>query len=86
MLGWVAMSTEVADIVMQARTLGRKEQARLASEILALLDESDDAPETVEREWAAELSRRAERAEAGLSTARPWSEVREELIARLRQR
>jgi putative addiction module component (TIGR02574 family) len=80
------MSTVIAEILERARTLPRDEQAELAGEIVALLDDGDDDPAVVEREWAAELTRRAERAVSGESTGRPWSEVRERLVARLRAR
>lgn len=55
------MSTEVAAILERARALARDEQAELAVAIVALLDDVADEPAQVEREWAEELSLRAER-------------------------
>ncbi len=78
------MTAEVAEILERARMLGREQQAELAVEIVALLDDVADDPAEVEREWADELSRRAERAASGESVGRPWAEVRDRLLARLR--
>lgn len=78
------MTTEVAEILERARTLGRDQQAELALEIVALLDDLADDPAEVEREWTVELTRRAERAASGESVGRPWAEVRDRLLARLR--
>lgn len=78
------MTTEVAAILERARMLGRDQQAELALEIVALLDDAADDPAEVEREWTAELSRRAERAASGESVGRPWAEVRERLLTRFR--
>ncbi len=78
------MTTEVAEILERARTLGRDQQAELALEIVALLDDLADDPTEVEREWTLELTRRAERAASGESVGRPWAEVRDRLLARLR--
>ncbi len=78
------MSTEVAAILERARALGPAEQAELAVAIVALLDHAADEPAQVEREWAVELSLRAERAASGESVGRPWAEVRDRLLARPR--
>lgn len=78
------MTAEVAAILERARMLGSDEQAELAVEIVALLDDVADDPAAVEREWTDELSRRAERAASGESAGRPWAEVRDRLLARLR--
>lgn len=79
------MTDAVAEILARARALPREEQATLAAEILALLDEDEDDPEVVEREWADEITRRVEHTEAHEGDARPWDEVREQLIAKLRR-
>jgi len=78
------MTTEVAALLERARTLGKDEQAELALEIVALLDDFADDPADVAHDWAAELSRRAERAASGESVGRPWAEVRDRVLARLR--
>lgn len=79
-----AMSTEVAAILERARALRPADQAELAVAIVALLDDVADEPAQVEREWAEELSLRAERAASGESVGRPWAEVRDRLLARPR--
>jgi hypothetical protein len=43
------MTTEVAAILERARMLGRDEQAELAVELVALLDDIADDPAEVER-------------------------------------
>jgi hypothetical protein len=75
----------IAELVARARALPREEQAELAGEILALLDENVDDPDVAEREWAEEITRRVERADAREGEARPWDDVRERLIAKLRR-
>ena len=84
MLRSASMTTEVAAILERARMLGRDEQAELAVELVALLDDIADDPAEVERNWGDELSRRAERAASGGAVGRPWAEVRDGLVARLR--
>jgi putative addiction module component (TIGR02574 family) len=57
------------------------DRARLASALIASLDESGGT--AADSEWIEELERRAGRVHAGDSEGSPWPEVRARLLARL---
>ena len=62
--------------------LSVEERAELASELLATVD--GPADENVEAAWAAEIERRAERAERGEESAEDWEVVKARLEAKYR--
>lgn len=64
------------------------ERADVAAELLRSLDEVESAlpQEEVERRWAEEITRRAERAARGESVGRDANEVLNSLESKLRQR
>lgn len=68
------MTAEAAALLRRALDLEPNERADLAAELLASLEPEDD-PETVQREWAEELERRAYRALAGESEGEDWETV-----------
>ncbi len=75
------MSTE--ELLAQALQLSRPERARVAEELLASLEEADEAVATA---WADELQRRSHELEEGTVEATPWETVRENLRAELAER
>lgn len=81
----LSMTKNVEELVERARALPRDQQAELASELLALLDEGRDDAEVGEREWADELGRRAQRVISGESRGTPWPELRARILAGLRR-
>jgi hypothetical protein len=76
---------QVLDVALR---LPIDERADVAAELLRSLDESDAAlsPEEVERRWAEELTRRAERAVSGEAPGRDGDEVLSALESKLRAR
>lgn len=68
------MTEAAAALLRQALELTPKERTDLAADLLASLEPEDD-PETVQREWAEELERRAYRALAGESEGEDWETV-----------
>lgn len=80
--GYTSGVTDAAKKLLDdALVLPPDDRARLASALIASLDESRDAP--VDSEWVEELELRAERVRAGDSEGSPWTEVRARLLARL---
>jgi putative addiction module component (TIGR02574 family) len=75
------MSTE--ELLARALQLPRPERARVAEELLASLEETDEA---VAAAWADELKRRAREVEDGTVAAIPWEAARAELKANLAER
>jgi putative addiction module component (TIGR02574 family) len=72
--------TATEELLQRALTLPLGDRAEIAAQLLASLDgERDD---DVERAWAAEIERRVQRAEAGETVSRPWSEVRARLLVK----
>lgn len=65
-----------------------EERANVAAELLRSLDDTGQAlpQEEVERRWAAEITRRAERAMRGESAGRDASVVLSSIESKLRQR
>jgi putative addiction module component (TIGR02574 family) len=65
--------------IQEALKLSRAERADVAAELLASLDDAPPAEadrlDEVERQWGAEIERRARRVLAGGSPGVPWEEV-----------
>lgn len=83
-----AVSNQARQVLEEALRLPVDERADLAAELLRSLDETENAlpPEEIERRWAAEITRRAERAARGESVGRDANEVLNSLESKLRQR
>lgn len=77
----VAMSMPSRKLLEQAMELPREERAELAAELLASLEPLDPRDD---REWIAEIERRARAALAG-SPSLSWEEARAEVESRLRR-
>ena len=74
-------------ILQEALQLPVKDRAAVAAELLASLEvEPLDDPREVQRAWAAEIERRAQRVLAGDSEGRPWEDVRQRIEKRLLNR
>ncbi|HWN69624.1 MAG TPA: addiction module protein [Haliangium sp.] len=68
------------DIFAGAMALPVEKRARLAHELLASLDEGEDAGAA--EAWLQEIDRRAREVEAGTASLEEWSAVRERLARR----
>ena len=68
------MSTRADTVLGTALTLPPDERAWLAKELIASLDEGEDA--NVEAAWAAEIERRIADVESGEATTSSWEEAR----------
>lgn len=68
------MSTTADTILGTALTLPRDERAWLASELIASLDQGEDAD--VEAAWAVEIERRIAEVESGEAKTVSWEEAR----------
>jgi putative addiction module component (TIGR02574 family) len=75
------MSTE--ELLAKALQLSRPERARVAQELLASLEETDEA---VAVAWAQELERRSRELDDGTVVGSPWEKVRDDLKAKLAER
>ena len=75
------MSTE--EVLSRVLGLPRRERARVARELLASLEEPDDA---IAAAWVDELERRAREVATGKVATLSWEEVREAITAELRGR
>jgi putative addiction module component (TIGR02574 family) len=71
------------DLLAEALRLSREERARIASELLSSLEETD---EEVVAAWAEELLRRSAEVREGRVAPVPWATVREELLTELSRR
>jgi putative addiction module component (TIGR02574 family) len=71
------MPDSTAKLLAEALRLPIQERARLAAELIASVDGEPDAD--AEAAWAAEITRRAERARAGTSKGNDWEIVRQRL-------
>lgn len=72
------------EILPQLLKLPASERARLATELVQSLDESQD-PAAAEA-WLRELDRRAREVISGTARLEPWAQVRRRIEARLRSR
>lgn len=82
------VSHQARQILEDALRLPLDQRADVAAELLRSLDEVETAlpQDEVERRWAEEITRRAERAARGESVARDANEVLSSLESKLRQR
>jgi putative addiction module component (TIGR02574 family) len=71
-------------VLAEALALPAGERLQIASELLASVEEP--APGEDDEAWLAEIRARAERAHRGESRARPWEDVKRDVLARLRAR
>ncbi|HET9225487.1 MAG TPA: addiction module protein [Thermoanaerobaculia bacterium] len=72
------MTARAAHLVHEALQLTPQERAEMAAELLASLDEPEDAD--VEAAWAEEIERRARRVLAGESSGTDWAEARARIV------
>ena len=75
------MSTSADSILGTALTLPPTERARIAAELIASLDEGEDAD--VEAAWAAEIEGRIAELESGAAETVRWEEARARIRSRL---
>jgi hypothetical protein len=82
------VSNQARQVLEEALRLPIDERADVAAELLRSLDEVESPlpPEEVERRWAEEITRRAERAARGESVGRDANEVLSSIESKLRQR
>jgi putative addiction module component (TIGR02574 family) len=69
------------ELFREALELAPGERAELAAELIASLDGEPDVD--ADAAWAAEIDRRAADAKTGADPGRTWSEVRDQVKARL---
>lgn len=78
------MTKRARAVLNDALSLPVDERARVASELLASLDETPmEEAETVRAAWALEIERRARRVLGGESIGESWDVVRERTARRL---
>jgi putative addiction module component (TIGR02574 family) len=71
-------------LLQEVLKLPVEERADVAAELLASLEHAPEAEaEEIEREWGAEIERRARRVLAGDSPGVPWEEVKRNVGSRL---
>jgi hypothetical protein len=82
------VGSQARQVLEEALRLPVDERADVAAELLRRLDEAKNrlVPEEVERRWAEEITRRAERAARGESVGRDATDVLNSLESKLRQR
>jgi putative addiction module component (TIGR02574 family) len=74
-------------LLREVLKLSPEERADVAAELLASLDDAPIAEaDDVEREWGAEIERRARRVLAGKSAGVPWEQVERSVRGRLTER
>ncbi|MCC6808037.1 MAG: addiction module protein [Deltaproteobacteria bacterium] len=76
------MAMAARDLFSKALALPAKERARLASELIASLDEGAPDPGAAEA-WDREIERRVEGLSNGTVKAVPWEEARKRIRGRL---
>jgi len=79
------MNASAQQLLKDAMALPETERADLAYELLASLPTPEPCSSRSDREWIAEIERRAQRAIAG-DAGISWSEARSQIEGRLRQR
>jgi len=77
------MSTTADSILGTALSLPADDRARIAAELIASLDEGEDAD--VEAAWAAEIDRRIAEIESGEVETVSWEEARARVRSKLGQ-
>jgi putative addiction module component (TIGR02574 family) len=78
------MAEPARDLFAAALALPEAQRLHLASELLASVEEPEDAE--WDGAWLAELERREHAVRTGESPGSEWSEVRARLVARLKSR
>lgn len=86
MLRLVDVATGVDEITQVALALSLEERAKVASALLASLDESADDPAEVEAAWAVEIDRRARDVLSGKVQGISWETLKTEIAERRRSR
>ncbi|WP_046770960.1 addiction module protein [Jiangella alkaliphila] len=77
------MTSQAEELLRAALALPRSDRADVAAELLASLDDADDADrQAVEASWAREIERRARRVLSGGSDGEDWGAVRARLTDR----
>jgi putative addiction module component (TIGR02574 family) len=72
------MTARAAHLIHEALQLSPEERADMVAELLASLDEPEDAD--VEAAWAEEIERRVRRVLAGESSGTDWVEARARIV------
>ena len=72
------MTARAAHLIHEALQLTPEERADMAAELLASLDEPEDAD--VDAAWAEEIERRARKVLAGESSGTDWAEARARIV------
>ena len=80
------MTSRANELLRQALMLPPDERAGVASELLASLEDTDVDVDAIQKEWAAEIERRAARVLAGESAGIAWEDARRRADAELRDR
>jgi putative addiction module component (TIGR02574 family) len=75
------MSSTAESILGTALTLPPNERARIAAELIASLDEGEDAG--VEAAWATEIERRIAEVESGEAETSTWEETRSRIRSKI---
>lgn len=78
------MGDAARHLIAEALKLPVQERATVVAELLASIDGEPDAD--AGQAWAAEIERRAERAQRGESQGKDWAAVRSEIEERRRRR
>ena len=76
------MSDDATAVLEQALVLDESSRADLAAALIRSLEPPEEAD--VEEAWREEVRRRLRAYEAGETSTVPWSEVRDQLLAKLR--
>jgi putative addiction module component (TIGR02574 family) len=72
---------EYQSILDAARQLPESDRIRLIDELSTTVPDEDEAALT--EEWSQEIARRIAELESGKATTIPWSQVRDEALARI---
>ena len=78
------MANNGREILPELLKLAARERARLATELVQSLDESEDSDAA--EAWLEELDRRAREVISGVAKFEDWAEVRRRIELRLRAR
>ena len=80
------MTSRAQELLREVLSLPAQDRADVAAELIASLEEQPDRFGDVEAEWAAEITRRAERVLSDESTGIAWDEVRRRAEEEMRRR
>ena len=76
------MSNAVRKVLDDALALPQRDRAEVAAQLLQSLHGEDHDPELVRKEWAAEITRRAQAVLDGDDNSEDWEVVRARLLAK----